>query len=62
MRELSYCKDNTLKAYWPNPYKMKFQMLTDGQNLVQFTAKSNRIIEMTIPFLNDDRSGSFIKQ
>ncbi|HLX54681.1 MAG TPA: serine hydrolase, partial [Aquella sp.] len=60
--ELSYCKDNTLKAYWPNPYGMKFQMLTDGQNLVEFTAKSNRIVKMTIPFLNDDGSGSFIKK
>jgi CubicO group peptidase (beta-lactamase class C family) len=60
--ELSYCKDNTLKAYWPNPYGMKFQMLTDGQNLVEFTEKSNRVVKMTIPFLNGDGSGHFIKK
>ncbi len=61
--KLTYCKRNLLKAYWPNPYGMKFPMLVDGENLVEFASEPTNIVtKMTIPFLNGDGSGSFVKK
>ena len=61
--ELTPCQNNVLKAYWPNPYGMKFPMISNGQDLIAFTTGPNGAIQtMTIPFLNSDGSGVFVKK
>jgi len=60
--QLIPCQKNILKAYWPNPGGMNFPMLPAGQDRIEFTIGLNDSIQkMTIPFLNDDGSGIFIK-
>lgn len=57
---LTYCQNNVFKAYWPNPYGMKFTMLPMDQNSVEFIERKNKEIhKMIIPFLNGDGSGVF---
>lgn len=61
--QLTYCQNNVLQAYWPNPYGMPFPMLPSGQDLIQFTAGPNDTVQtMTIPYLNGDGSGVFTKK
>ncbi len=61
--QLTPCQHNTLKAYWPNPSNMPIPMLSSGADLITFTTdRNNRVNTMTIPFLNDDGSATFIKK
>ncbi len=58
--QLSYCQNDLLQAHWPNPSEMPIPMLGAGQDLINFTENNNQKIQsMTIPYLNDDGSGTF---
>lgn len=59
--KLTPCGHNTFQAYWPNPSTMNIPMLSSDQNLIKFEEKDNVIHKMTIPFLNTDGSGVFVK-
>ncbi|MCX7123382.1 MAG: serine hydrolase [Gammaproteobacteria bacterium] len=60
---LTYCQNNVLQAYWPNPYGMNIPMLSSGQDLIHFATSPNKKIQtMTIPSLNDNGSGVFVKK
>ncbi len=61
--KLTYCNDNIMRAYWPNPYGLNFAMLSNGQNLIEFTTEpKNAIQKMTVPYLNSNGYGVFIKK
>lgn len=61
--KLMPCKNNVFQAYWPNAYGMKLPMFFPEQGLVTFTIKKDGAVDkMTIPYLNGDGSGVFIKK
>ena len=60
--QLTPCKNNLLKAYWPNPNGFDIPMLYSGEDLIETTpGPNNTIHKITIPLLNHDGSGVFIK-
>lgn len=60
--QLSYCQKDLLQVHWTNPSGMPIPMLGPGQDLITFTESNNHVIRsMTIPYLNDDGSGTFEK-
>jgi len=61
--QLSACKKNTLKAFWPDPNGIPEPMLSTRQDLIYFKVDSNGNVKtMTIPFLNDTNNGVFVKK
>lgn len=61
---LSACRKGILKAFWPDLNGMNVPMLTSSDDLIYFTPSSTdkKVLKMTVPFLNEDGSGVFIKQ
>ncbi len=60
---LEYCNDSIFHAFWPNPYGMEFLMLPKGLDIVRFEmGKSNNMQQMTIPFLDSEGNGTFVKK
>ena len=61
--ELTPCKNNVFKVYWPNLDGMNIPMLPIGQDIITFSIRKNGSIDkMTIPFLNGNGNGVFLKK
>ncbi|MBA3814551.1 MAG: serine hydrolase [Alphaproteobacteria bacterium] len=60
---LTYCQKNLLQADWPNPYGMKFTMISSSQSFVEFIEGKNKEVQkMIVPYLNGEGNGIFVKK
>ncbi len=63
--QLTPCEKNVFKAYWPPAVgaPKNIPILSNGQDLISFaTNKNGKIDKMTIPFLNGNGNGVFVKK